>query len=188
MNCPYCREDHDKVIDSRAAGDGFVIRRRRECLRCGRRFTTYERIEETPVRVVKKDGTRMPFDRRRILGGLMKACEKRPVSLDTIEEITADIEDEVTSRIDREVTTHEIGEMVMNALRDVDPVAYVRFASVYREFKDVSEFVDEIQPMLAGRSPARGAKGKAKAKAQTKGAQAKAAAPAKAKKGTGRRK
>ncbi len=151
MKCPYCRHDDDKVIDSRAAGDGFVIRRRRECIACERRFTTYERIEETPVRVVKKDGSRMPFDRRKILGGLMKACEKRPVSIDTLEEITAKIEDEITSTIDREVSTQQIGEFVMDALRRVDQVAYVRFASVYRDFKDVSEFVDEVEPMLADR-------------------------------------
>ena len=150
MKCPYCRHDDDKVIDSRAAGDGFVIRRRRECIACDRRFTTYERIEETPVRVVKKDGTRMPFDRRRILGGLMKACEKRPVSVDTLEEITARIEDEITSTIDREVSTQQIGEFVMDALRKVDQVAYVRFASVYREFKDVDQFMATLKGLLAG--------------------------------------
>ncbi len=171
MKCPYCRHDDDKVIDSRSAGDGFVIRRRRECIACVRRFTTYERIEETPVRVVKKDGSRMPFDRRKILGGLMKACEKRPISIDTLEEITAEIEDEITSTIDREVSTQQIGEFVMNALRKVDQVAYVRFASVYREFKDVAEFVDEVEPMLADRDETKAKKPakKNKAKAKKKG-------------------
>ena len=151
MRCPFCKTDHDKVIDSRSAGDGFVIRRRRECLGCERRYTTYERIEETPLRVVKKDGTRVPFDRRKILLGLMKACEKRPVSIDQLEEMTARIEDSLHGKFDREVATTEIGKLVMRELRRVDQVAYVRFASVYREFKDVSDFVDEVKPMLKRR-------------------------------------
>jgi transcriptional repressor NrdR len=151
VRCPYCKADKDRVIDSRSAGDGFVIRRRRECLECERRYTTYERIEQTPLRVVKKDGTRLPFERRKILLGLMKACEKRPVSIDTLEEMTARIEDELHGHFDRDVDAHEIGRLVMKELREVDKVAYVRFASVYREFKDVSEFVDEVKPMLSKR-------------------------------------
>jgi transcriptional repressor NrdR len=151
VRCPFCKADRDRVIDSRSAGDGFVIRRRRECLECERRYTTYEKIEETPLRVVKKDGTRVPFERRKILLGLMKACEKRPVSIDALEEITAQIEDTLHGKFDREVPTQEIGKLVMDALRGVDQVAYVRFASVYREFKDVSEFVDEVKPMLKRR-------------------------------------
>jgi transcriptional repressor NrdR len=151
VRCPYCKADRDRVIDSRSAGDGFVIRRRRECLECERRYTTYERIEETPLRVVKKDGTRIPFDRRRILLGLMKACEKRPVSIDQLEEITAHIEDELHGRGEREVATTEIGRLVMIELKKVDQEAYVRFASVYREFKDVSDFVEEVKPMLKRR-------------------------------------
>ena len=155
MRCPYCKVDRDRVIDSRAAGDGFVIRRRRECLECARRYTTYERIEETPLRVVKKDGTRVPFERRKILLGLMKACEKRPVSIDQLDEMTARIEDALHGKYDREVPTTEIGRLVMRELKKVDQVAYIRFASVYREFKDVSEFVEEVKPMLKRRSGGR---------------------------------
>jgi transcriptional repressor NrdR len=151
VRCPYCKADRDKVIDSRAAGDGFVIRRRRECLECERRYTTYERIEETPLRVVKKDGTRVDFDRRKILLGLMKACEKRPVSVDQLEEMTARIEDALPGKFDREVPSSEIGKLVMRELRRIDQVAYVRFASVYRDFKDVSDFVEEVKPMLKRR-------------------------------------
>ena len=128
-----------------------MIRRRRECLECERRYTTYEKIEETPLRVVKKDGTRVPFDRRKILLGLMKACEKRPVSIDQLEDMTARIEDELQGKFDREVPAQEVGRLVMKELRKADQVAYVRFASVYREFKDVSEFVDEVKPMLKRR-------------------------------------
>jgi transcriptional repressor NrdR len=151
VRCPYCKADKDRVIDSRSAGDGFVIRRRRECLACERRYTTYEKIEETPLRVVKKDGVRVPFDRRKILLGLMKACEKRPVSVDQLEDMTARIEDELQGKFDREVPTSEVGRLVMKELKKADQVAYVRFASVYREFKDVSEFVDEVEPMLRRR-------------------------------------
>ncbi|MGH7161881.1 MAG: transcriptional regulator NrdR [Planctomycetota bacterium] len=152
MKCAYCKADHDRVVDSRASADGFAIRRRRECLSCGRRYTTYERIEESPIRVVKKDGTREPFERRKILAGLMKACEKRPVSIDVLDEIVNRIEQQVTENFDREVPSKFIGRLVMRELRRVDQVAYVRFASVYRDFKDLSEFLDEIRPMLkAGR-------------------------------------
>ncbi len=155
MRCPYCKADKDRVIDSRSAGDGFVIRRRRECLECERRYTTYERIEETPLRVVKKDGVRVPFDRRKILLGLMKACEKRPVSIDQLEEMTGRIEDELQGKFDREVPTQEVGRLVMRELKKADQVAYIRFASVYREFTDVSDFVDEVKPMLKRKSPAK---------------------------------
>ncbi|MHC5053054.1 MAG: transcriptional regulator NrdR, partial [Planctomycetota bacterium] len=152
-----------RVVDSRASADGFAIRRRRECLACGRRYTTYERIEESPIRVVKKDGSREPFDRRKILMGLMKACEKRPVSMDTLEDIVTRIEHLVTDQFEREVPSKFIGRRVMRELRKADQVAYVRFASVYRDFKDVTEFMDEIQPMLKGGGRAKGAKKKSKA-------------------------
>ena len=148
MKCPFCKADNNKVIDSRASADGFAIRRRRECLACGRRYTTYERIEESPIRVVKKDGAREPFERRKILSGLIKACEKRPVSFDVLDEITSRIEHQVTEQFDREVPSKFIGRLVMRELKKIDQVAYVRYASVYRDFKDVTEFMDEIRPML----------------------------------------
>ena len=148
MRCPFCREDHDKVVDSRSSGEGAIIRRRRECLRCGRRFTTYERVETLPVRVVKKDGSREEFDRQKILNGIIRACEKRPVPSEAIEQAVAEIENEIYTHYDKEVTSRYIGQLVMKKLRDLDKVAYVRFASVYREFKDVSEFVEEVRPML----------------------------------------
>lgn len=138
------------MIDSRSAADGFSIRRRRECEDCNRRFTTYERMEETPLRVVKKDGTRTPFDRSRILSGLLKACEKRPVSLEHIEEITSRIERKVSEMFDREVSSKYLGQLVMDELKGLDQVAYVRFASVYREFKDIAQFLEELKPMLEG--------------------------------------
>ncbi len=148
MRCPYCREDRDKVVDSRSSGEGATIRRRRECLACGRRFTTYEKVETLPIRVVKKDGRRVEFDRMKIFNGILKACEKRPVSTDLIEQTVADIENEIYSHYDKEVTTRQVGQLVMKKLREVDKVAFVRFASVYREFKDVADFVDEVKPML----------------------------------------
>jgi transcriptional repressor NrdR len=148
MRCPYCNTDNDRVIDSRSAADGFSIRRRRECLACARRFTTYERMEETPLRVVKKDGSRVPFDRGQILKGMLKACEKRPVSMEDLEKITATIERKLTEMFDREVGSKYIGSLVMEELKKLDQVAYVRFASVYREFKDVEQFVQELRPLL----------------------------------------
>jgi len=148
MRCPFCREDHDKVIDSRSSGEGAIIRRRRECLECGRRFTTYERIEVLPLRVIKKDSHRAKFDRTKIMSGLIRACEKRPVATETLEETVTEIENEIYKHFDKEVTSRHIGRLVMRKLRGLDKVAYVRFASVYREFKDVSEFVDEVKPML----------------------------------------
>ncbi|MAW59437.1 MAG: transcriptional regulator NrdR [Planctomycetes bacterium] len=150
MRCPYCKADNGRVIDSRSSADGFSIRRRRECLDCGRRFTTYERMEETPLRVVKKDGSRVPFDRSQILKGLLKACEKRPVSLEDLEQITTRIERALTEMFDREVGSKYIGQLVMDELKGLDQVAYVRFASVYREFKDVEQFVEELRPFLEG--------------------------------------
>jgi len=154
LRCPYCKQNQDRVIDSRASADGFSIRRRRECEACGRRFTTYERMEETPLRVVKKDGSRVPFDRSNILSGLLKACEKRPVALEELDEITSRIERKLAEEFDREVPSKHIGQLVMDALKVLDQVAYVRFASVYREFKDPAQFLEELKPMLekGGRS------------------------------------
>jgi transcriptional repressor NrdR len=148
MRCPYCKTDNDRVIDSRSSADAFSIRRRRECMECSRRFTTYERMEETPLRVVKKDGSRVPFDRSQILKGMLKACEKRPVGLEQLEDITAAIERKLTEMFDREVGSKYIGQLVMDSLQDLDQVAYVRFASVYREFKDIEQFMEELKPFL----------------------------------------
>ena len=136
------------MIDSRSAADGFSIRRRRECLDCSRRFTTYERMEETPLRVVKKDGSRVPFDRGQILKGILKACEKRPVAMEDLEKLTASIERRLTEMFDREVGSKYIGQLVMDELKKLDQVAYVRFASVYREFKDIEQFIVELKPFL----------------------------------------
>lgn len=149
MLCPFCRQGETKVIDSRSSEE-FVIRRRRECLdsNCGRRFTTYEKIEEAPLKVVKKDGSRVPFDREKIRSGLEKACYKRPVSGETIEQIINEVEADAYRNFEREVPSRYIGERVFNMLRTVDQVAFVRFASVYREFKDVNDFVEELEPML----------------------------------------
>ncbi len=152
MMCQFCRHEETKVIDSRAS-QSFVIRRRRECLKCGRRFTTYEKVEESPLKVIKKDGSRVPFDREKIRFGLEKACYKRPVSEIQIDEVIAAVEADIYENFEREVPSRYIGEEVFNALRDIDQVAFVRFASVYREFKDVNDFVEELEPMLrqAGR-------------------------------------
>ncbi|MDA0834799.1 MAG: transcriptional regulator NrdR [Planctomycetota bacterium] len=152
MKCPFCRFEETKVIDTRLS-ESYVIRRRRECLQCERRFTTYEKIEESPVKVIKKDGTRVPFDRDRITAGLSKACYKRPISQAQIEEIVAAVEAEIYETFEREVPSRYIGEKVFNMLREVDQVAFVRFASVYREFKDVNDFVEELEPMLRDYSP-----------------------------------
>ncbi len=154
MMCPFCRDGETKVIDSRASQD-FVIRRRRQCLSCERRFTTYEKIEESPLKVIKKDGTRVPFDREKIRSGLEKACYKRPISADAIEAVICSIEAGVYGEFEREVPSRSIGEMVVDALRDIDQVAFVRFASVYREFKDVNDFVEELGPMLKGEATRR---------------------------------
>ena len=148
MRCPFCTSPEDKVIDSRASNDQTVIRRRRECVGCKRRFTTYERIEEVPFRVVKKDGTRVPFDRERIMHGMLRACEKRPISVETLDEITSRIESRINEMFDSEVSSRFIGNLVMEELRSIDQVAYVRFASVYREFKDINEFLSELKGIL----------------------------------------
>ena len=148
MKCPFCRKDNDRVIDSRASQDSFAIRRRRECLSCKRRYTTYERIEEQAIKVVKKDGIREPFERDKIRKGLEKACWKRAVSDDQIETVVAAIEADILANFDAEVDSRYLGELVMKELRQLDQVAFVRFASVYREFKDVRDFVDELEPML----------------------------------------
>lgn len=144
MMCPFCRKGESKVVDSRGSQD-FVIRRRRECLNCGRRFTTYEKMEESPLKVIKKDGTRVPFDREKIHAGIEKACYKRPISPDQIEQVIHDIEHAVYETFEREVPSRYIGEKVCEALRLIDQVAFVRFASVYRSFQDVNDFVEELQ-------------------------------------------
>jgi transcriptional repressor NrdR len=149
MKCPFCKQDDDKVVDSRSSGGGFVIRRRRQCLKCRRRYTTYERIEGAAIRVVKKDGRREDFDVAKILAGLRRACEKRPVSTEKLEQVASEIEAQIHENFDNEVPSSEIGRLVMEKLRDLDKVAYIRFASVYREFKDITDFVNEVRPMLA---------------------------------------
>ncbi|MCL6480522.1 MAG: transcriptional regulator NrdR [Firmicutes bacterium] len=151
MKCPYCQKVKDRVIDSRQARSGELIRRRRECLHCGRRFTTYERIDEIPYMVIKKDGRREKFDRQKILQGLLKACEKRPVPPAKLEALVDEAERFVSEAPDRERTTKEVGELLMNRLRKLDKVAYVRFASVYLDFKDVREFMDELKGLLRER-------------------------------------
>ena len=151
MKCPYCGDTDDRVVDSREVKDGATIRRRRECLACGRRFTSYERIEDSHYQVVKKDGTREPFDRGKLLDGLHKACEKRPVPEPRLTELVDEVEHELHEKSDREISTHEIGEIIMGRLRDLDQVAYVRFASVYRRFEDISEFLDELKQLIRQR-------------------------------------
>lgn len=148
MICPFCRVDNDRVIDSRTSQDGLAIRRRRECLHCKRRFTTYERVEEMSLKVIKKDGNRVPFEREKIKRGLEKACWKRPIGENDVERVVTNIENEVYKTYDSEIPSGELGELVMRHLRQLDQIAYVRFASVYREFKDVREFVSELEPML----------------------------------------
>ena len=149
MKCPFCRVDNDRVIDTRACQDGFAIRRRRECLNCRRRYTTYERLEESTIKVVKKDGSRVPFMRDKIKSGLERACWKRPINDRDIERTVATIENDVYSSFDTEIDSHQLGELVMDHLRELDEVAFVRFASVYRQFEDASDFVEELQPFLA---------------------------------------
>ncbi len=148
MKCPFCGFAQDKVVDSRESKDADSIRRRRECERCGKRFTTYERIDEIPYMVVKKDGRREKFDRQKVLSGLLHACEKRPVPTGKLGKIVDEAESYVVDSADRERTTTEIGEMIMAHLRELDTVAYIRFASVYRDFKDVSEFKEELEALL----------------------------------------
>jgi len=148
MKCPFCGYAESKVIDSRPAEEGSTIRRRRECLACNKRFTTYETIERMPLVVVKRDGSRQSFDRVKVMNGLVRACEKRPVPLTQLEAITDSIETELQGALEREISTAEIGEMVMERLKDLDEVAYVRFASVYRQFKDINTFMDELTKLL----------------------------------------
>ena len=148
MRCPFCGYAESKVIDSRPAEEGATIRRRRECLACQKRFTTYEIMERLPLVVVKRDGSRQTFDKIKVMNGMLRACEKRPVSLQSLERIADEIEQELQNSLEREVSTTEIGEMVMSKLKDVDEVAYVRFASVYRQFKDVNTFFEELQKLI----------------------------------------
>ena len=149
MKCPYCGEEESKVVDSRRSEDGTSIRRRRECLGCGRRFTTYETVESLPIIVVKKDGSRQTFDKSKLLNGMIRACEKRPVPFGKLEEIANEIEQVLQNDMDREIPSAKIGELVMDRLREVDEVAYVRFASVYRQFKDIGTFMTELNKLLA---------------------------------------
>jgi transcriptional repressor NrdR len=148
MKCPFCNFSDTKVIDSRPTEDRTSIRRRRECLKCMKRFTTYETVENIPVLVIKKDGSREAFNSRKILNGVLRACEKRPVSMNEVEQLVDDIEKAVYNSLEQEITSKKIGEMVMNKLREVDEVAYVRFASVYRQFKDINTFMDELNKII----------------------------------------
>ncbi len=148
MKCPFCQFMESKVLDSRPTDEGQAIRRRRECIQCGKRFTTYEKIEEIPIIVVKKDGNRQSFDRNKLLNGIIKSCEKRPVSINTIDNLVHSIEKTLSNSLEKEITSEEIGEMVMNGLKEIDEVAYVRFASVYRQFKDLNSFMDELKTIL----------------------------------------
>ena len=149
MKCPYCGYRESKVIDSRPAEEGSSIRRRRECLSCGKRFTTYETVESLPMVAIKKDGSRQSFDKRKVLGGMIRACEKRPVPLELLEQKTDEIEQALQNSLEREISTEYIGELVMEKLRTLDEVAYVRFASVYRQFKDIDTFMKELNKLLA---------------------------------------
>ena len=148
MKCPLCSYEESKVIDSRPTDEGERIRRRRECLKCGKRFTTYEMIESLPIIVIKKDSSREPFNREKLLNGMIRACEKRQVSLETLENAIDDIEQTIQNSMDREVSSDKIGELVMEKLKGIDEVAYVRFASVYRQFKDINTFMDELNKLL----------------------------------------
>lgn len=153
MKCPFCADTENKVIDSRLSKEGYVIRRRRECLACKRRFTTYERIEEIPLMIIKKDGRREEFNRDKIRSGITKACEKRNVSMNSIEDFLDELEQELRETGKKEISSSVVGERVINRLHDLDEIAYVRFASVYREFKDVNDFVQELKLMLENNRP-----------------------------------
>ncbi|HHY63445.1 MAG TPA: transcriptional regulator NrdR [Clostridiaceae bacterium] len=148
MKCPYCSYDEDKVIDSRPTDEGATIRRRRECLNCHKRYTTYEKVEYLPIMVIKKDGSRQPYDREKVRKGILRACEKRSISMDQIESILDYIESQISNSLEREVTSEFIGELVMEKLKELDEVAYVRFASVYRQFKDINTFMNELNKLL----------------------------------------
>ena len=152
MKCPFCSSDEDKVIDSRSSNEGKSVRRRRECLKCDKRFTTYEYVEEIPLMVIKKDGRREAFDRNKIIGGIMKACEKRPISMEKIEGVVDRVEKELQKSFDKEVKAQVVGELVMDLMHKVDEVAYVRFASVYRQFKDINQFMKELKDLLSTRA------------------------------------
>jgi transcriptional repressor NrdR len=165
MKCPFCAFLEDKVVDSRESKDGGSIRRRRECLSCNRRFTSYEKIDEIPYMVVKKDGRREPFDRSKILSGLFRACEKRPISTAQLEKIVDEVEKQVQDTAERELPTTDIGKIIMQKLKELDKVAYVRFASVYLEFEDVSEFMSELKFLVKSRDKQTGKKLKVKSKA-----------------------
>jgi len=149
MRCPHCGHKQDKVVDSRATQEESAIRRRRECLKCGKRFTTYEYVEEVSLLVIKKDGRREPFDRKKMLSGVIRACEKRPISMEKMEDIVMQVERSIQKKSDREIPSSRIGEMVMEKLKEIDDVAYVRFASVYRQFKDVGQFMLELKDILS---------------------------------------
>ena len=148
MKCPYCGNDNHKVVDSRTSGEGRSVRRRRECEKCRKRFTTYEHVEETPLMVVKKDGRRESFDRKKLLAGIQKSCEKRPISTEKLEKVIDIVEIKLQKKYEKEVKSKDIGELVMLELHGIDEVAYVRFASVYRQFKDISHFMKELKHLL----------------------------------------
>lgn len=152
MRCPFCGHEDSKVIDSRPTDEGVAIRRRRECIKCAQRFTTYEKVESLPIVVIKKDKTREMFDREKLLAGLTRACEKRPVETTTLDRLVDKIESDLQNTLKREISTKEIGEKVMEGLKDIDEVAYVRFASVYRQFKDVSTFIAEVNKLLTDKN------------------------------------
>jgi len=149
MKCPFCNADEDKVVDSRTTKDGSAIRRRRECLECGKRFTTYERVEHVALMVVKKDGRREPFDLQKVKVGVLKACEKRPIGMEQVDRFVEEIEQALMGSVDKEVSSEKIGALVMKKLRNLDEVAYVRFASVYRQFRDINEFMEELRRLLS---------------------------------------
>ncbi len=153
MRCPYCNHKEDKVVDSRSTQEEAAIRRRRECLKCGKRFTTYEYIEEVSLMVIKKDGRRQPFDRKKILSGIIRACEKRPISMEKMGEIVTQVERAIQKKSDREIPSSRIGELVIERLKLLDEVAYVRFASVYRQFKDIGQFMTELKDILRTDNP-----------------------------------
>ena len=159
MRCPFCKEDQDKVIDSRSSEGGRIIRRRRQCLVCKRRFTTYERVEDAvKLTVVKKDGSRVPYNRQRIIAGVQKACYKRPISMQQIENLAEEVEEEIFRRQGQEVSSRFIGEQTMTRLKILDQVAYVRFASVYRDFQDLGQFIEEVNEVMDRKEPAPGQK------------------------------
>ena len=149
MKCPFCNHNEDKVIDSRETAESTAVRRRRECINCGKRFTTYEYIEKTPLMVIKKDGRREPFNRQKILNGLLKACEKRPVSMEIMESMVSEVELDVQKKFEQEIESRQLGEIVVEKLAKLDDVAYVRFASVYRQFKDINQFMREMREILS---------------------------------------